>query len=90
LRKDGIHIEFDPSEKKLTCRGEKLKGFAVAGNDGVYASAEGRIEGERIILTPAIANPRQVRYAWSDNPDCNLFNTAGLPAAPFQAKIESV
>jgi len=90
LRKDGIHIEFDPSEKKLTCRGGKLKRFAVAGNDGVYASAEGRIEGERIILTPAIANPRQVRYAWSDNPDCNLFNTAGLPAAPFQAKIESV
>jgi sialate O-acetylesterase len=25
-----------------------------------------------------------VRYAWADNPDANLANGAGLPAAPFR------
>jgi len=25
-----------------------------------------------------------VRYAWADNPVCNLYNKAGLPASPFR------
>ena len=25
-----------------------------------------------------------VRYAWADNPECNLFNADGLPAVPFR------
>jgi sialate O-acetylesterase len=28
--------------------------------------------------------PVAVRYAWADNPVCNLYNGAGLPAAPFR------
>jgi choline dehydrogenase len=28
--------------------------------------------------------PIAVRYAWSDNPTCNLFNAADLPASPFR------
>jgi sialate O-acetylesterase len=26
-----------------------------------------------------------VRYAWSDNPVCNLFNKEWLPATPFRS-----
>jgi sialate O-acetylesterase len=25
-----------------------------------------------------------VRYAWADNPVCNLYNSAGLPVTPFR------
>jgi sialate O-acetylesterase len=25
-----------------------------------------------------------VRYAWSDNPVCNLFSKEGLPVTPFR------
>jgi len=25
-----------------------------------------------------------VRYAWAQNPECNLVNSADLPAAPFR------
>jgi sialate O-acetylesterase len=28
--------------------------------------------------------PVAVRYAWADNPICNLYNGAGLPASPFR------
>jgi sialate O-acetylesterase len=25
-----------------------------------------------------------VRYAWANDPDCNLINVEGLPASPFR------
>ena len=38
-----------------------------------------------LVSSPAIPQPAFVRYAWADNPvGANLFNTAGLPAAPFR------
>jgi len=33
---------------------------------------------------PRVPNPVAVRYAWADNPACNLANGAGLPASPFR------
>jgi len=31
----------------------------------------------------SINAPAQVRYAWSNYPECSLYNKAGLPAFPF-------
>jgi len=31
-----------------------------------------------------VANPIAVRYAWADNPVCNLFSNDGLPVTPFR------
>jgi sialate O-acetylesterase len=31
-----------------------------------------------------VAKPVAVRYAWANNPVCNLENRAGLPASPFR------
>ena len=59
----------------------------MAGNDGKYAPAAARIEGETVIVEAVPgARPLRVRYGWKDNPDCNLFNSDGLPASPFQSK----
>ena len=34
--------------------------------------------------------PVAVRYAWADNPTgCNLYNGAGLPAAPALARLNA-
>ena len=69
----------------LTARGGKIKGFEVAGADRKYAAAEARIEGETVVVRSAsVAEPLYLRYGWRDNPDCNLFNAAGLPASPFR------
>ena len=37
-----------------------------------------------VVSAPGVAKPVAVRYAWANNPDCNLANKAGLPASPFR------
>ena len=60
-------------------------GFAIAGEDKKFVWANARILGNRIeVSSPAVANPVAVRYAWADNPVCNIFNGAGLPLTPFR------
>jgi sialate O-acetylesterase len=65
--------------------GDKLKGFALAGADRKFVWAEARVDGQTIVVShPTIAQPVAARYAWSVNPECNLYNKAGLPASPFR------
>ncbi|HWL52695.1 MAG TPA: sialate O-acetylesterase [Chthoniobacteraceae bacterium] len=63
-----------------------LEGFAVAGADEVFHWADARIEGENqvVVSSPEVPEPVAVRYGWADNPTVNLYNSAGLPAAPFR------
>jgi len=70
----------------ITCDGEPLNRFAIAGTDKNFVWASAKIEGEKVIVwNDQIANPMYVRYAWADNPDgANLYNKEGLPASPFR------
>lgn len=62
-----------------------LSGFQIAGPDRVWHWADARIEGDAVVLSSArVPHPVAVRYAWSANPVCNLFNSEGLPAWPFR------
>ncbi len=62
-----------------------VQGFALAGEDGSYHFARGRIEGSSVVLEcDEVPVPKTVRYAWAAVPNCNLVNKAGLPAAPFR------
>jgi sialate O-acetylesterase len=66
--------------------GGALTGFEIAGADGKYVQADGRIEGETVVLSSEqVAAPVAVRYAWADDPVCDLINQAGLPAGPFRS-----
>ncbi|KOS05875.1 9-O-acetylesterase [Flavobacterium akiainvivens] len=79
-----ITVEFDFKDG-LKANGGTLKGFAVAGNDQVFYWADAKIEGGKVVVSSAkVANPVAVRYNWADNPDGNLVNASGLPAAPFR------
>lgn len=43
------------------------------------------IEDDKVIVwSDHVSEPVAVRYAWSDNPVCNLYNSEMLPAAPFR------
>jgi len=64
---------------------DKLLGFEVAGDDGVYHAADARIEGDSVVVSSKeVAAPRFVRYAWDASPQANLYDSTGLPAAPFR------
>lgn len=64
----------------------KVQGFALCGADQKWVWAQAAIEGDTVrIWSPKVSAPVATRYAWSNNPSCNLYNKAGLPAAPFRA-----
>jgi sialate O-acetylesterase len=80
-----MRLFFDYAEGGLVCRGEKLRGFVMAGADGVFAESDAVIDGATVVVScPRVPNPKAMRYAWADNPVCNLYNFAGLPASPFR------
>jgi sialate O-acetylesterase len=65
--------------------GSELEGFAISGEDRHWVWADGRIDGDSVVVwADAVAKPIAVRYGWADNPTCNLYNRAGLPASPFR------
>lgn len=83
---NSIRLYFDHVDGGLTTPdGETLKGFAIAGLDRKFHWAEARIDGNTVVVSsPDVAMPVAVRYAWADNPVCNLYNGEGLPASPFR------
>ncbi|HAM97947.1 MAG TPA: sialate O-acetylesterase [Marinilabiliales bacterium] len=87
-RKEGnrIRIRFSSIGSGLsTSDGEEVKGFAIAGEDKQFHWAKAVIEGnELVVYCDEVENPEAVRYAWADNPECNLVNSEGLPAVPFR------
>ncbi len=81
-----IVLHFDHQGTGLVAKGgEPLKGFSIAGADQKFVWADARIVGDTIVVSsPGVADPVAVRYAWADNPVCNLYNREGLPASPFR------
>jgi sialate O-acetylesterase len=62
-----------------------MNGFAIAGLDQKFVWAEAKIDGDTVMVwSDQAPQPVAVRYAWADNPVCNLYNKAGLPASPFR------
>ena len=62
------------------------RGFAVAGSDRKFAWAKARIIGKDQIEVSSdqVPEPVAARYAWADNPVCNVYSSAGLPLTPFR------
>lgn len=80
-------LSFDAGGKgqNLVFKDAVTNGFELAGADGKFVPATAHVNGNTIVLTTAeITTPCSVRYAWADNPPATVFNTAGLPAAPFR------
>jgi sialate O-acetylesterase len=79
-------LNFLHANSGLVAKGDgKLKGFAIAGSDKKFVWADAQIDGNTVIVwSDQIQEPIAVRYAWADNPECNLYNKADLPASPFR------
>ncbi len=81
---NGARLKFLHADG-LRAKDGALKGFAIAGEDKKFVSAEAKVEGDAVVVRAAgVEQPVAVRYAWADNPECNLYNGADLPASPFR------
>jgi sialate O-acetylesterase len=83
---NAIRIRFTHADGGLVAKDGPLKWFQIAGADGQFVDADATIDGKTIVVKSDKAPaPAAVRYAWSNYPvGCNLYNAAGLPAAPFR------
>jgi sialate O-acetylesterase len=89
-----MEIAGDKATLKFDCFGSSLRtfdveeatGFAVCGEDKKWHWAKGKVLGkdEVEVSSDAVSRPIAVRYAWADNPVCNLFSNDGLPVTPFR------
>lgn len=91
-----VDVEWTPGGARITFRGIgaalRLEapggGFELADDDGNFHPAVARVDGSSVILTALGIKglPREVRYAWKDDPTGLLHNSESLPAAPFRGE----
>jgi sialate O-acetylesterase len=83
-----VRVRFTNAGGLRTADGGEPRGFSLAGLDGRHVPARASIDESDVLLScPEVARPCAVRYAFSDDPDVNLQNGAGLPAAPFRTDL---
>jgi sialate O-acetylesterase len=63
-----------------------VSGFVVRDASGEWLPVEGRVSDKDTVVLSVEAGTEvdAIRYAWADNPVCNLFSLEGLPATPFR------
>ena len=79
MEKNGnkIVITFDYAEDGLKPFDvSEVRGFAIAGEDKKFVFANAKVVDKNTVevWSDAVADPVAVRYAWADNPVCNLRN----------------
>ena len=82
-----MRVSFDTGGDGLASSSAGMvRGFALAGDDGVFRFATATIDGDAVVVQSAqVPAPKYVRYAWAGVPDSTLIdNQSGLPAAPFR------
>ena len=66
----------------------EVEGFAVQDKAGKWHWANAVIKGDSVLVSCAkAAEIKAVRYAWANNPTCNLVNSNDLPASSFQTQL---
>ena len=82
-----LTLQFEHAEQGFLVKGDTIKGFELAGADGVYKEAAARIKGNRIELySREVSLPEAARYMWTGYGEVVLFGANGLPVAPFRTK----
>ena len=81
-----MRVYFTHADGMRSSNHEAIAGFEIAGADSQYWPAEAKVDGNTIVVSnPQVTNPAAVRYAWADDPVCNLVNQVGLPASSFRS-----
>jgi sialate O-acetylesterase len=83
-----LRVWFDHTTGGLQTRTADVRGLEIAGEDGRFVPAQGKIDGTTVVVSStSVPRPKKVRYGWANSPECNLYNGAQLPASPFEASL---
>lgn len=87
-----IRVTFDTDGSTLANEAGPIRGFTVAGEDGVYHAAAAHLDGPDAVVVESkdVAQPKTVRYAWAGVPMSTLSSAEGLPVAPFRLDSQPV
>jgi sialate O-acetylesterase len=82
---DAIYVSFKNLTGSLnTIDKRALRGFQLSGPDHKFYWADAEICGNEVkVSSDDVVQPVAVRYAWGDNPDCNVVYD-DLPLPPFR------
>lgn len=81
-----MRVRFTHAGSGLVAHGLPVQALELAGADRVFHAATARIDRDTLVVSsPKVKEPVAVRYAWSNAPVANLYDGAGLPAAPFRS-----
>ena len=81
-----VKISFDFAPLGLTSFGKELVNFEVAGANKKFYPAKAVINRNEVsLVSPAVATPVAVRYAFKDFVVGELFSTLGLPVSSFRS-----
>ena len=80
-----VKLTFDNAPNGLTSYGKELSCFELAGANKRFFPAKAFITGTGItLISPSVAEPVAVRYAFKDFIVGDLFSTEGLPVSSFR------
>ncbi|ANQ52478.1 sialate O-acetylesterase [Flammeovirga sp. MY04] len=84
-------ITFDNVAKQLTTSDGKdeVIGFAVRNDEGKLDAISAKIIGKNKVEVNLQGN-NLIMYAYAKFPECNLYNSANLPATPFNLNIDQM
>lgn len=79
-------VRFNVGPFGLSPMGRDLQGFELAGEDGVFHKASGRVSKKEFVIvsSPEVPEPVAVRYCWRNWGVGTLYNCFGIPALPFR------
>lgn len=86
---DRVIVEYAHATGGLIVQGSnRPAGFEICDGANHCRFIDAMATGTRVVLRADKLPPHaHLRYGWSESPVCNLYNTAGLPAAPFDIPI---
>ncbi|WP_054743233.1 sialate O-acetylesterase [Cellulosilyticum ruminicola] len=87
---DALIVTFKNEGTGLIMKGNELNQFIISQDGEHFYKAHAKLMGSNkvIVWHEQIGLPKEVRYAWADNPEnANLYSKEGLPASPFRLNI---
>ena len=87
---DKLLVKFSFVGEGLRARDtQSVHGFVIKDETGNWTLVEGEVTGPDTVTLqlPSELPVLALRYAWADNPVCNLFSKEGLPATPFRTDV---